>query len=290
MKVLLTGASGALGRAVAALIGRLGGFRLVVTDRQVDDNETSVPCDLSDPNQLSALLERDEYDLVLHLAATLSRNFEEACSINVEPARRILDWSLHRKSKMRVVLIGSAAEYGFVLPEANPVREDHVLNPVTVYGLSKAWQTQLSGLYTRRGVDVVCARIFNLYGPGVSEDLFAGQLHKQIKDISSGRRSIIEVGSLAAVRDYISTEDAAAQLLSIATRAESGGIYHIASGVPVLMRDFLIRQLKLNGLDPTIVRETAERTGSDALDVPIIYADLSKTRRLMLPEGIDVQA
>jgi nucleoside-diphosphate-sugar epimerase len=168
-----------------------------------------------------------------------------------------------------------------VHPDENPVREDRVLRPVSVYGMTKAWQTQLAGLYAARGVDVAVARVFNLEGPGMSERLFVGRLQKQIQEVLAGSRQVIELGPLDATRDYLSTAEAAEQLLAIAAYAPAGSIHHVASGVPVTMRALMERMLAASGLDAGIVRENRELSNRSGYDVPAIYADVGATMALL---------
>ena len=175
-RVLVTGGTGALGRAVIARMHKSGSYQVAAVGRQRNDDPSGIRCDVRNPEQLSAALDRAKPDCVLHLAATFSGDLNEAYAVNVAPAQRILEWVQRNGLKTRVILIGSAAEYGVVKPNENPIREDHVLAPISVYGISKAWQSQLLGFYTYQGVDVVCARIFNLYGPGVSDRLFAATI------------------------------------------------------------------------------------------------------------------
>jgi GDP-4-dehydro-6-deoxy-D-mannose reductase len=280
--VLVTGATGPLGRAVIAQMNDVGGYEVIAAARHLDKQPyLTIPCDVREHAQLEAVLERAKPELVLHLAATTSANdFDEAYKTNVAPAQHILDFILSRRLATRVVLIGSAAEYGIVLPEENPVAEARVLRPVSLYGVSKAWQTDLIGLYWSRGVDVLCARIFNLWGLGISDRLFAGRLLNQIEEVVEKRKTIIELGSLAAVRDYVSIDVAAEQLLSIATFGRSGEIYHVASGVPVTMRELTMRALAARGLDFSTVREAPNLSNRQGYDVPVIYADMSRTNSL----------
>lgn len=275
--VMVTGATGALGRAVLARLARDARFRVVTAGRQGCD----LRFDLRDAEQIRNAVASAQADWILHLAATFSGEFDEACTSNVDAARHLLDAVLASGRECRVVLIGSAAEYGVVQPEQNPVGEDRVLAPVSVYGTTKAWQTQLASLYAARGADVVVARIFNLEGPGLGERLFAGRLQRQIDDVLGGRKQSMEFGPLGAVRDYISTADAAEQLLAIASGAIAGGVYHVASGTPVRMRDLMLRRLAEHGIDPAIVQEAPELTNRSGYDVPVIYADIRKTMELM---------
>jgi nucleoside-diphosphate-sugar epimerase len=279
--VLVTGAAGALGSAVIANLHKSGNYRVVATSRHCDDGN-SIRLDVCNTEQLAAMITDTEPQLLLHLAAIFTNDFKSAYAVNVEASRHLLD--IVRKSglRTRVVLIGSAAEYGVVKPEENPVREDRVLNPVSVYGLTKAWQSQLAGFYSNLGLDVVVARIFNLDGIGISEQLFIGFLHKQIEKVLAGKKSVIELGPLTATRDYLTTDEAAKQILAIAEYAVSGSVYHVASGIPVTMREMLNRCLALHKLDVSIVRESPQLSNRKGYDVPVIYADVVKTMRLLM--------
>ncbi len=279
-KVLITGGTGALGQALANRLRKDDRYRAIVASR-TGTGVDALRLDVRDQAQLAAAVVSTEPDVVLHLAATFGSDFQEAYAVNVDAARHLLDTVQQSGRSTRVVLIGSAAEYGVVNPEENPVREDRALAPVSVYGLTKAWQTQLCSLYASRGVDVVVARVFNLDGPGLSERLFAGRLQKQIDDVLTGRKAVIELGPLGAMRDYISTDDAAEQILAISAHAATGSIHHVASGVPVTMREFMTRRLAMHGIAPSVVQEAPELTNRTGYDVPVIYADVTSTMRIM---------
>lgn len=274
--VLVTGASGALGRAVCARL-RARGQRVMTAGRGASND---VALDLSAPHGIAAALAHSQPGLIVHLAASFANDFALAYAMNVEASRHLLDAVLEAQRPVRVVLIGSAAEYGVVQPHDNPVSEARVLTPVSVYGMTKAWQTQLAHLYAARGVDVAVARVFNLFGPGMSERLFVGRLQQQIDAVLAGTQSAIELGPLGATRDYLSTDEAAEQVLAIAAHAPAGTVHNVASGVPVTMRALMQRMLAAHGLDPAIVREAAQLSNRSGYDVPVIYADMSKTRAL----------
>lgn len=287
--VLVTGATGALGRAVIARLRKNRNYRVVATSRRGDD-VNYLQLGVSSPDQLAALITRIRPDLILHLAATFTHDFGDAYAVNVEATRQFFEVIQHSGLGARILLVGSAAEYGVVRPDENPIRENRVLNPVSVYGLTKAWQTQLAGLYASRGVDVVVARVFNLEGPGMSERLFIGRLQKQICDVLAGRKSVIGLGSLSAIRDYVSTDEGAEQIIAIAEYGELGRVYHVASGNPVMMRDILIRYLAIHKLDASIVHEAADLTNRIGYDVPAIYADVTNTMQLMKAWRTSVEA
>lgn len=280
--VLVTGATGAVGKA---LVDRLclnpEQFCVFAPPRRTGDN----PLDLLVLDDINRTIDRTKPDLIFHLAATFSNNFDEAYAINVAATRRILQVIEASNRRVRVVLVGSAAEYGPVSPEENPIRESHALRPVSTYGLTKAWQTELSYLYASLGVDVVVARVFNLIGPNLSERLFVGRLYKQIAEMRGGLRKCIEFGPLSAVRDYLSIDLAITQLMAIAENGTAGSVYHVASGVPISMRELLIQELTLHNLQDTVLIEGAGLTNRSGYDVPSIYADISNTMALLVVGG-----
>ena len=277
-RILLTGSTGALGQAlVSRLQTSLTDFTVFAPGRGAAEDSL----DLRNEEQIRRSIERSCPDLIIHVAATFSNDFAEAYAVNVAAARTMLEAVETSGRPVRIILVGSAAEYGPVAAHENPITEDHVLRPVSIYGMTKAWQTGLAYLYASRGVNVVVARIFNLTGPNLSERLFVGRLHKQIDEIRRGERSRIEVGSLSAIRDYLAIDEAVTQLLAIADCGEAGKVYHIASGQPVTMRELLVRELATHGLDESIVVEGADLTNRRGYDVPSIYADIGRTVALM---------
>lgn len=285
-RVLITGATGAMGQALMTrLVENPNDLIVFAPSRSKDSN----PLDLRHRDQIVRAIERTRPDLIMHLAATFSNDFNEAYAVNVNATRHMLKAVEESALSTRVVLIGSAAEYGLVSVEENPIVEDRVLRPVSIYGMTKAWQTELAYVYAIRGVNVVVARVFNLIGPGLSDRLFIGRLYKQIEELRRGGRVRIEVGPLSAVRDYISINDAITQLLVIADYGEAGEVYHVASGQPVTMRELLARELAAHGLNDSIVVEGADLSNRRGYDVPSIYADISKTTALLKKWGSHVK-
>jgi nucleoside-diphosphate-sugar epimerase len=282
MRVLLIGATGALGKAVLArLQNSPDDFSVFAPSRR----DPTQPLDLSRCDQIADAVHRFEPDLILNLAATFSEDFQEAYSINVAATRLLLDAVERSGRAVRVLLIGSAAEYGAVTPDENPVKESRILRPVSVYGISKAWQTELAYLYASRGVDVVVGRVFNLIGPHISERLFIGRIAKQISQIRQGCRTQIEVGALTASRDYIHVDQAAVQLLAIARFGVAGNVYNVASGRAITMREVLLNELERAGIEQSLVAETSTPPKRFNYDVPVIFGDISKVNCLLKSAG-----
>ena len=264
--ILLTGGTGALGRVLAgALRGK--GHRVVCSSRQIARNDLTIQTDLTDIAQVSAAIQTIRPEMVIHLAATFGSDFDESYAVNVQSARHLITAIRALNLTTRVVLAGSAAEY-------------RVLRPVSVYGLTKSWQTNFGLMCAHQGDDVLVARIFNLWGQGLSRKLFAGRVDEQIRQVLTGHQQRISVGPLSAIRDYVSLELAADQLTAIVQLGHTGHIYHVGSGKPISMRDLLKNRLFIEGLSLDIVDENHELSTRAGYDVPAIYADMSQTNAL----------
>jgi len=240
-------------------------------------------CDLTGRDAAAGLVARVRPRLVYHLAGSFSNEYDTDYPLNTLAARHLIEAVAASGLDTRIVLMGSAAEYGLLQAEDNPVTEQQLLRPVSVYGLTKAWQTQL-GLYFAhaQGRDVVVARLFNLLASGLSERLFVGRIEAQIARYRRRESKRIEVGNLEARRDYVEGPQAVAQIEAIAARGERGEVYHVASGEAVTMRALLYRLLDEAGVPrAAVVEGTSAAAGRKGYDVPVICADLRRTRALM---------
>lgn len=281
-RILITGSSGALGKSLMdrlrdmPAVATLGTTRALLTESRAD----TVACNLNDENDLKQLIDRYKPTCIFHLAASFSDDVEICLTLNVQVPLRILRIVEQSRSNCRVVLIGSAAEYGLINPDENPVSEMQPLRPVSAYGYSKACQSHLLSLFSTRGVDVVCARVFNLWGAEMSDRLFVGRIQTQIREILGGKRSTLEIGSLDAYRDYISVTDACNLLLRIARYGLSGQTYHVGSGEPIQMRSLLEKMLNQYGLGMSCVNDAKRFSNRSGYDVPIIFANMAKSLQL----------
>jgi GDP-4-dehydro-6-deoxy-D-mannose reductase len=287
MKTLVTGAAGFLGRALVQRLKQDTQHELHVTDLQPAPGGIFHRCDLSDPVRVAELLRTISPRRIYHLAGTFANEFGADFRSNVDSTRHLLEAVRQSGGPVRMLLIGSAAEYGCVREEDNPLREQQPLAPVSIYGWTKACQTLLMGYYHRvHASDVVMARLFNLTGSGASNRLFVGRLHEQVEQLLAGKIQEITVGPLDAVRDYLPVEEAARQVERVMLFGLSGQVYHIASGIPVRMRDLLGQLLQARGLSRDCVREVPQPT-PNKLDPPAVYADVTTTSRLALPASVD---
>ena len=232
MKILITAANSPLGRVLSDHFGKQDFYKVIKTVRKKLSGDF-LKCDVTKHKDLEEIILSEKPDIIFHLAASHTGQFEKDYQVNTLSAKSIFDIILNKKLKSRVILIGSASEYGIVKDEDNPISEEQVLKPATIYGLTKSYQTLLGQYYAQKhGLDIVIARIFNLDIPGLSDRLFIGNLQKQIELIEKGESSEIKLGDLSSIRDYIGEEQLIDQINKIMTKGISGEVYNIGSGKP----------------------------------------------------------
>ncbi len=282
MTILVTGANGGFGKALLPILREKYKESVIGTGRDGADSTNYFWCDLTDESSVASLIKKVRPRLIFHLAGSFTGHFENDFRINTLSAKYIFDSVLSENLGTRIVIFGSAAEYGVVHPEDNPIPETFKCRPVSIYGLTKNHQTEMAAFYARTtDLNIVTARVFNLATPGLSERLFFGRAEAMIQSYKTGKVSQLVFGNLDSERDYVNLESAVEQLLAIADRGLSGEIYNVGSGAPKKMRTILMEMIDKEAIPyEAIVETTSEAVGRVGFDVPIIYADMTKTSKL----------
>jgi nucleoside-diphosphate-sugar epimerase len=165
MDVLVTGAAGMVGRAVAAVL-RSAGHRVVATDLPGAAAAADVPADLADAGQADALIREGCFDAVVHAAAIPSPGQHPPPVVfenNMMATFNVIEAAV-RSGVRRLVNISSVGVLGLhyatrrFLPDYLPIDEEHPLRPQDPYGLSKLFGEQLCDAAVRRS-DLRCVSL-----------------------------------------------------------------------------------------------------------------------------------
>lgn len=281
MNVLLTGALGFTGRNLCCLLAKDQSLILHTSDIFSDggfDNYTC--CELIHPQSARELVQKTKPEMIFHLTGTFANEYEKDYAGNVLTTRNILEAVKNLNQPCRTLLIGSAAEYGIIDQSENPVKETQALRPASIYGLTKVYQTLLMQYYVRSGgLDIVMARLFNIFGKGISTKLFVGRLYQQIQLFKNGKIDRIQIGNLDNERDYISIEETITHYVTIMHRGMTGEVYNVARGIPLKTRTLLENIIAEEGIDLCSI-ESVPSKRDQTYDVPQIYADIRKLNQL----------
>ncbi len=271
---LVTGAGGFVAQHLAPALRDKGFTRIVGADiRPVSQGvfDASFVVDLSVESETLRVVQRSSPTTVFHLAGLAQASDEMIQASNVTTARHLLNSVREISPQTRVVLIGSAAEYGDVPLDSQPVDETFVGNPQSPYGRAKAAVTALATRAASDGLDVLVARPFNIIGPGVPNTLVVGAVVDRLRRAIAGPPPrAIRMGTTTAIRDFVAVQDVVDGLILAAERGNPGAAYNLCTGVGRSIADVLHQLLSLTGQeikvegDSSLVRdrETSVLVGS----------------------------
>jgi UDP-glucose 4-epimerase len=156
-----------------------------------------------------------------------------------------------------VVLASSAAVYGEAV--LLPMNEDHPLNPISPYGVSKLAAEHYLAFYSRvHSVRAIAIRMFSLYGPGQRKQVVYDLISKAL----SGENPLTVLGSPEATRDFVYVADAARGFVHLAQYAPAEGeVYNLAAGRPVGVAELASAVVDALGTDIPIVFPGPARPG-----------------------------
>ena len=280
-KVLVIGSEGFVGRHFIEYTSNQNSINREIY--KVDFKNIEKPnyynCDASRFKDIQKIIHKIKPDEIYNFAGSFSNEYPIAYLHNVIITKNIFDSLIFSKNKSCKILInGSAAEYGLIIDYDNPINENHSLNPGSYYGLTKIFQTFLAKTYFQKeDLKVYIARPVNILGYGVSEKLFIGQLIRQI-NLQLDKKSRIILGNLSNERDYFDIEDLIKAYLVIINEGSPGEIYNIGSESSIKIRDLLNLFLEIFEIDKSVVESSQDFI--QKFDIPKIFSNCSKLKKL----------
>jgi UDP-glucose 4-epimerase len=181
---------------------------------------------------LTALLDARQIDAVFHLAGTAAVPPSLAHPIddlkrNTVTTVAVLEGARNARRPPLIAFISSAAVYGE--GRHMPMTEDHPLEPVSPYGISKLAAETYVRLYAQLyGLPAFSVRPFSLYGPRQRKLV----VYDLLRRAAGGEDPLVVLGSPEVSRDFVFVADCVRALLVLARQAPARGeAYNVASGV-----------------------------------------------------------
>jgi nucleoside-diphosphate-sugar epimerase len=263
-RLLLTGASGFVGRALAGPLAARG-FEVFTVTRRAGP----LRANLLEETDQAALLRAVKPAVILHAAWIVEHDRFWTAPQNTDwlEASTALARRFAEQGGRRFIGIGSCAEYA-TAPDAALWAETRPLAPTTPYGIAKA--ALASRLAALQGVSTAWARLFHLFGPGEHPDRLVPSV---VAALRAGRPAPIASGS--PIRDFASTGFVAEALAALAASGVTGAV-NIATGEARSIREIAETLARLAGR-PDLLRPGAlpDRPG----EVPRMVADVTRLRR-----------
>lgn len=215
MKIIVTGGAGFIGSAVVPKLQSENHDVYIYDNLSFGNREfINVPdshfClgDIREAKTVDDFISQVQPDVIIHLAAVhfipyCNEHPFESSDINIRGTINVLESAKKVKNLKKVFFASTAAVY----PISDvSVSENHEVRPLDIYGLSKLTGEQLmEKFHLQTGVDTICCRFFNAFGPNETNPHLIPEIEKQIRE---GNRTIA-LGNLTPKRDFIHTHDMA---------------------------------------------------------------------------------
>ena len=280
-KVVVTGATGHLGRSVVALCARSA--EVVAASRSgalpeppygerepPSSNVRGLALDIESETAV-AILERELGPGValVHLAAwhpprtagTTPDERARLVEVNVLGTMRVLEAARRRASTAGVASVVYASSFEvYGLPtHAGAVVETDRVNPVTDYGATKlSGEDHLLAFAYEEKVRAVALRFPAIYGPG---ELTERALPHFLRLVAEGRRPVI-AGNGQGLHDQVHVRDAA-RAIRLALESSACGIFNLADGEPHSILELAREAMRMAGVagEPERVPEQEAHSG-----------------------------
>lgn len=292
MRVLITGGAGFIGSHLAqALLGE--GNELCIIDNLNDfyppamkranleeirkSGSFEFEClDICDEAAVLQAVQRFSPDTIVHLAARAGVRpslenpllYEET---NIRGTMVLLE-AARRTGARKFVFASSSSIYG--ASSRVPFSEEDSANmPISPYAATKLAGEKICYTYSHlHPLNVICLRLFTVYGPRQRPDL---AIRKFAERIDRGQ-PIPMYGDGSAARDYTFVGDTVTGILAAIEYDCDYEIFNLGNSHPIELRA-LVSALESAMGKKAIIERLPDQPG----DVPITFADISKARRLL---------
>jgi len=234
-KILITGGAGFIGsHLVEALVS--AGNEVVVLDNLLRGNKIVsevfkkikfIKADVNDFDQV--LGASVGCDMIFHFAAILgvdivADNPMETMETEVIGTQNVVRAALHNNVS-KIIYASTSGVYGHNALEQS-VTEEILVDPRTSYAMAKRYnEIYLASLQEEKGIDCICLRFFNVYGPRQDSRMVIPRFIEQAK----AGRAITVYGSGKQTRDFTYINDTIDATLKLANSVSGFEIFNIAN-------------------------------------------------------------
>lgn len=251
MNILVTGATGFLGKSLCPILKQLGHHVIELSSKN---------CDLTNPSSLHSF-NTYRFDQIYHLAAWTQagdfclRHPGEQWLINQKMNTHILDWWVEKQPQAKMIAMGTSCSYD---PVSFLTEEEYLagvpIDSLFTYAMTKRMLlTGLIAIQKQFGLDYLYLIPSTLYGSGYHEDgrqmHFIFDLVRKILRGSLFNEPVTLWGNGEQKRELIHVMDFVGAMLKL-TETEKNTWINVGSGEEHSIRQFAEAICKITGYSP----------------------------------------
>ncbi len=297
MKTLVTGAAGFIGTALSNQLIHQGDQVVGLDNLFTGSPDGLMPeveliqGDINDRELLWKILQG--VDCVFHLAAKAivpnsilyPREYEE---VNVGGTVTLLE-AMRDVGISRMVFASSGAIYG--LQSRQPLKEKVTKpKPASPYAVSKlASEYYINTIGRLWGLEAVCLRIFNAYGPRQNFSFAHAPVIPTFLRLAASQGTVVIHGDGHHTRDFVYIDDVIEALISASKLNDRRElVINIGSGIETSVTDVLGLARKITGSSPEVVYNQRRPGGPDRMRADLTLANqiLNFYPKTSLEEGM----
>ncbi|MDA0691303.1 MAG: GDP-mannose 4,6-dehydratase [Nitrospinae bacterium] len=222
-------------------------------------------CNIRDRSAIKKILEAVRPDRIYHLASVsfvpqAEKEGDTSFETIFNGTWNVLESVRELGLNCRILSVGSSEAYG--MAGEGRVKEDRALQPISLYGVSKAAAELLAHSYfVRDGLDVIRTRPYNHTGPRQDSRFVCSSFARQIAAIEKGAKAVIKTGNLESYRDFMDVRDTVSAYHAIMEHGKAGEVFNVCSGEVTSVQVILETLLEISGVsirietDPKLFRE-----------------------------------
>jgi UDP-glucose 4-epimerase len=239
LKILVTGGAGFIASHIVDAYLNLGHEVTIIDNLSTGRREnlntraTFVEGDIRDTNKVRGVFDSTKFDIVSHHAAQMDvrRSVNDPvydASVNIVGVLNILESCMKSGVQRFVFASSGGAIYGE--QDYFPADERHPTRPISPYGVAKLTTENYLFYYkTVFGLDSVCLRYANVYGPRQNPEGEAGVVAIFTSKMLASEQPVIN-GDGKQTRDYVFVRDVV-QANVLALESKGTDIFNIGTGV-----------------------------------------------------------
>lgn len=258
-KIILTGATGLIGKEVLPLLKKEGFDILALSSKN---------CNLFNKDEIDNVFNEFKPEYLLNFAWCTTGNYLTS-DLNykfVDAGMNMLK-AFNRNSGRRAVFAGTCFEYKF---KNAPLKENDELNPLTIYAKCKVELFKQATEYCiQNGISFGWGRIFYVYGKNENEKRLTPYIINNLKN-----NNPVEIKCGQLIKDYMYTKDIAAAFVKFLCSNTQGAL-NICTGKGISLAAYATTIAKK--LDKT---EYLTIKNEETSQPPVILGDNSKLKQI----------